>query len=364
MRSTATPPAWRANSQLYSAVRTPPTCRKPVGDGAKRTRTDPRRPVSYGRRALRRARLVGRRRLAGTRARGRAGLRLLPGVHPELADLAPTQHSDEDVARFRELAARPRAAPSPRASTSSTSPRTTPRSTARASTRCATRRATPAGLGPRASSSTSARTRAAASTRPCRRSRRASRGPSSGSATTRGCCSRTRPAPATPSAATSSDLARVLEAVDHPRVGVCIDTCHIYVSGVDIRDRATRRTRFVERVDRELGLERLRCLHVNDSAAPLGSNRDRHANIGEGELGEHRRSSPTRACRACRRSWRRPGPRARAPTRAACRSSTACWRLGPAPDVHVAVVDPRPTRPPTTTSSAARSPRRARTSSC
>ena len=41
----------------------------------------------------------------------------------------------------------------------------------------------------------------------------------------------------------------------------------------------------MEQVDRELGLERLRCLHVNDSAAPLGSNRDRHANIGEGELG-------------------------------------------------------------------------------
>lgn len=82
----------------------------------------------------------------------------------------------------------------------------------------------------------------------------------------------------------TSDLARVLEAVDHPRVGVCIDTCHIYVSGVDIRDRATADA-FVEQVDRELGLERLRCMHVNDSAAPLGSNRDRHANIGEGELG-------------------------------------------------------------------------------
>jgi len=81
-----------------------------------------------------------------------------------------------------------------------------------------------------------------------------------------------------------SDLARVIEAIDDPRVGVCLDTCHVYVSGVDIRQRAVADA-LVERIDREIGLERLRCLHVNDSAAPLGSNRDRHANIGEGELG-------------------------------------------------------------------------------
>ena len=64
------------------------------------------------------------------------------------------------------------------------------------------------------------------------------------------------------------ELARVLEAVDHPRVGLCIDTCHVYVSGVDIRERATP-TRSSSDIDREIGLERLRCLHVNDAAAPL-----------------------------------------------------------------------------------------------
>ena len=65
---------------------------------------------------------------------------------------------------------------------------------------------------------------------------------------------------------------------------LCIDTCHVYVSGVDLRARR-RRDPSSSDIDGEIGLERLRCLHVNDAAAPLGSNRDRHANMLEGELG-------------------------------------------------------------------------------
>ena len=80
------------------------------------------------------------------------------------------------------------------------------------------------------------------------------------------------------------ELARVLAAVDDPRVGLCVDTCHIFVSGVDLRDAGVV-DRLVEDIDGAFGLERLRCLHVNDSAAPLGSNRDRHAPLGEGEIG-------------------------------------------------------------------------------
>jgi deoxyribonuclease-4 len=76
----------------------------------------------------------------------------------------------------------------------------------------------------------------------------------------------------------------VIEAVDFPRLGLCLDTCHLYVSGVDIRQPA-QADALVDDVAARIGLERLRCLHVNDSAAPLGSNRDRHANVGEGELG-------------------------------------------------------------------------------
>ncbi|HZR96989.1 MAG TPA: deoxyribonuclease IV [Gaiellaceae bacterium] len=82
------------------------------------------------------------------------------------------------------------------------------------------------------------------------------------------------------------ELATVYERLDrHPRLGLCLDSCHLYVSGVDVTDAAQLDT-LLDEVDEAIGLEGLRALHVNDSAAPLGSNRDRHANIGEGVLGE------------------------------------------------------------------------------
>ena len=82
------------------------------------------------------------------------------------------------------------------------------------------------------------------------------------------------------------ELATLFERLDrHPRLGLCLDSCHLYVSGVDVTD-PTALDGLLDEVDATIGLERLRALHVNDSAAPLGSNRDRHANIGEGLLGE------------------------------------------------------------------------------
>jgi len=71
----------------------------------------------------------------------------------------------------------------------------------------------------------------------------------------------------------------------HPRLGVCLDSCHLYVSGVDVTDRGALDA-CIDEVEERIGLDRLRALHVNDAAAPLGSNRDRHANLGEGEIGE------------------------------------------------------------------------------
>jgi deoxyribonuclease-4 len=71
----------------------------------------------------------------------------------------------------------------------------------------------------------------------------------------------------------------------HPRLGICLDSCHLYVSGVDVTDPAALDA-CLDEVDSSIGLDRLRALHVNDSATALGSNRDRHANIGEGLLGE------------------------------------------------------------------------------
>ena len=82
------------------------------------------------------------------------------------------------------------------------------------------------------------------------------------------------------------DLATLLDALDrHPRLGICLDSCHLYASGYDVTDRRVV-DELVAEVDETIGLDRLRALHVNDSAAPLGSNRDRHANLLEGELGE------------------------------------------------------------------------------
>jgi deoxyribonuclease IV len=71
----------------------------------------------------------------------------------------------------------------------------------------------------------------------------------------------------------------------HPQLGVCLDSCHLWVSGVDVTD-ADALDACLDELDSALGLERLRALHVNDAAAPFASNRDRHANILEGELGE------------------------------------------------------------------------------
>jgi deoxyribonuclease IV len=71
----------------------------------------------------------------------------------------------------------------------------------------------------------------------------------------------------------------------HPRVGVCLDSCHLWVSGVDVTDPEAFDATLAE-LDDAVGLERLRVLHVNDARDGLGSNRDRHANIGEGKLGD------------------------------------------------------------------------------
>ena len=82
------------------------------------------------------------------------------------------------------------------------------------------------------------------------------------------------------------ELAIIVDALDrHPRLGLCLDSCHLFVSGVDVGDPDAIATALAE-VDDRIGLDLLRALHVNDAAAPLGSNRDRHANVLEGELGE------------------------------------------------------------------------------
>jgi deoxyribonuclease-4 len=69
------------------------------------------------------------------------------------------------------------------------------------------------------------------------------------------------------------------------RLGLCLDSCHLFVQGYDITDEE-HLTGVVDEADAKVGIERLQCLHVNDAAAPLGSCRDRHANLGKGEMGK------------------------------------------------------------------------------
>jgi deoxyribonuclease-4 len=87
------------------------------------------------------------------------------------------------------------------------------------------------------------------------------------------------------------ELAELLNAAGgDKRLGVCLDSCHLLASGYDIRTAAGLQET-IDRFDQIVGIKRLGSLHLNDSQTPLGSNRDRHANIGQGELG-------TRGCSA------------------------------------------------------------------
>jgi deoxyribonuclease-4 len=68
------------------------------------------------------------------------------------------------------------------------------------------------------------------------------------------------------------------------RLGLCLDSCHMFVQGYDITDEE-HLAAVLDEADEKVGVDRLGAIHVNDAAAPLGSHRDRHANIGKGEMG-------------------------------------------------------------------------------
>ncbi|RMZ69491.1 apurinic endonuclease [Pyrenophora seminiperda CCB06] len=84
---------------------------------------------------------------------------------------------------------------------------------------------------------------------------------------------------------TFTDIAAIIKLVkDKSRVGVCLDTCHVFAAGYDLRTpEAYAKT--MDRFDKEIGLEYLKAFHVNDSKAPIFSHRDVHARIGTGYLG-------------------------------------------------------------------------------
>jgi deoxyribonuclease-4 len=81
------------------------------------------------------------------------------------------------------------------------------------------------------------------------------------------------------------ELARLIDlAGGGKRLGVCLDSCHLLASGYDVRT-AESLAEVIDEFDSVVGRKRLGSLHVNDSVTKLGSNRDRHANLGEGEIG-------------------------------------------------------------------------------
>jgi deoxyribonuclease IV len=123
----------------------------------------------------------------------------------------------------------------------------------------------------------------------------------------------------------------------HPRLGICLDSCHLWASGYDVTD-AAQLDALLDEFDRLIGLDRLRVLHVNDSQTPFGSNRDRHANLGEGLIaeklsvflgnprlqglpaiveteGQHGKGADAEEIRKLRELWEAGATRSRAPAR-------------------------------------------------
>jgi len=84
---------------------------------------------------------------------------------------------------------------------------------------------------------------------------------------------------------TFEELSAILAKLDRPRrFGVCLDTCHVFAAGYDLRTpKAYRRT--MTALDHHIGLGRLKVIHLNDSLGPCGSHVDRHAHIGKGRIG-------------------------------------------------------------------------------
>jgi len=84
---------------------------------------------------------------------------------------------------------------------------------------------------------------------------------------------------------TFEELGRIIDAVDDKRrVGICIDTCHIFAAGYDIRTRDGYE-RTIGEVEQHAGIDNVGAFHLNDSKKPLGSRVDRHEHIGDGEIG-------------------------------------------------------------------------------
>ena len=81
---------------------------------------------------------------------------------------------------------------------------------------------------------------------------------------------------------TFDEIKSIIDGVDYKnRVGVCIDTCHLNDAGYDLNNF----DEVLEKFDKLIGIDKIKCIHINDSKNPLGSHKDRHENIGKGTIG-------------------------------------------------------------------------------
>lgn len=84
---------------------------------------------------------------------------------------------------------------------------------------------------------------------------------------------------------TIEEIGSILLGLNNPRIGFCLDTAHAFAAGILTDFSAKGLDAFAAAINRHIGLEKLWAIHLNDSKAPAGSNKDRHENIGEGLIG-------------------------------------------------------------------------------
>ena len=80
---------------------------------------------------------------------------------------------------------------------------------------------------------------------------------------------------------TIDEIKYIIDNVDSENLGVCLDTCHLSDSGINMNDFDS----YLDEFDEKIGIDKIKCIHVNDSMNKVGAHKDRHANIGFGEIG-------------------------------------------------------------------------------
>lgn len=78
-----------------------------------------------------------------------------------------------------------------------------------------------------------------------------------------------------------NEIQEIITKVDNNKIGVCLDTCHLSDSGIDL----TNFEHYLDEFDDKIGITKIKCIHINDSKNEIGSHKDRHENLGQGKIG-------------------------------------------------------------------------------